>query len=145
MVFRKTFILFSLLSSAAALLSCEETETEGPRVRAAADALSSDEIESIDIRVDLPSGVALEDVALAAHDTLRVADRVVIEGEGRVLANSGTGETAVGVDATVGPVTARGSVLLQNWATVQGDVISGHSPPRRAALVRSPESSRSRR
>jgi hypothetical protein len=76
------------------------------------------------LQFDLPDGVALDTVALAASGQLSINDRARVQGaNGLGLAvNSGTGATSLGADAAVGDLLGGGTVALRERSLVARNV-----------------------
>lgn len=81
----------------------------------------------ITISLPLPKGLASEDVALGASQTLRVNDRVVVartDGTLAAVSNIGSGETNLGAEAQVGQIWSTSPVTLRSNSLVTGTLAS---------------------
>lgn len=77
--------------------------------------------------IQLPNAVGLANVAVAATDTLRVADRasMVSPSTGFVtMTNTGTVQTEVGTDTKLGNIASQSPIVIRDRSKVSGDVQS---------------------
>lgn len=85
-------------------------------------------VDSLEVPWIVPSGDDLTTVALGAFGTLKLNDGVNVlaaDGTYAAVTNLGVNETNIGVSAKVGDVTAKGSVVLRNFARVKGSLQTG--------------------
>jgi YD repeat-containing protein len=77
------------------------------------------------IILHFPKGVTRDSVVLGANGILRVNDRdklLDVAGAPMAVSNAGGGETNLGAQSRVGPVTSVASILLRSGGTIQGEV-----------------------
>lgn len=77
--------------------------------------------------VSLPRELSLDDTALGATSSLRIADRARVstsEGGFAAIASTGTAETNIGVEAQTGNIASVGPVVLRDRARVTGQIAS---------------------
>lgn len=123
---RARLLFFVLVTFACSFaLACSDTAPP-QRLGASSSALTT----PYELSLSLPAGVRLHELAMSTKASLRIGSETSIvraAGGFGAIANSGEGDTDIGVEARVGPLTSEGATTVGNRAVVNGDLRTSQS------------------
>lgn len=124
----------ALLGVACVISGCSQPQSKEPARSAADQELTGTQTLSL----SLPSGAALNDVAVGANGSLAVSDRtklVTRSGLRAALSNVGSTSTNIGADTDVGSLYSQADVMLRERARVDGFVRTAGTVAEQNAVV----------